>query len=76
MPIMSAKEARKYEDGYEQGLKDVWEISKLINLDECDGGLGADDLYDIFGTKLYYDIILTFSAREVINKYNEWKKED
>lgn len=64
-----------YEDGYEQGLKDAWEMAKLICMTINKGGLPTEQLEDIYdGYDLIDDIMETFCAQRAINKYNEWKE--
>lgn len=64
-----------YEDGYEQGLKDAWEMARLICMETNDGGLPTDQLEDIYdGCDIDPYIMKKYSAQEAINKYNEWRE--
>lgn len=63
-----------YEDGYEQGLNDAWEMVKLITLMPHDGGIDEVTICDIYEVDVHYEVLKKYSAQKTIYKYNAWKE--
>lgn len=63
-----------YEDGYEQGLKDAWEMAGLIGMRVADGGMDEEIVCDAYKVDVHYEVFKKYSAWQAINKYNEWKE--
>ena len=64
---------------YQRGLSDAWEAARKICLNECDGGMSATEVNNIFKVGFYRDALLRYSAAEAIEKirqYEQGKKEE
>lgn len=58
---------------YQGGLEDAWECAKALVEGEEDGGLTVPELEEIYGSKDYCSIIARFSAKEAVERYQDYK---
>ena len=66
-----------YDEGYQEGLTNAWELAKKIILPvkpHCNN-FTAQDLSYIFGVDGYEDVMSRFSASEVLAKFREYEEE-
>ena len=64
-----------YDEGYQDGLNDAWELAKKIILPmECHEVFTGEDLNDIFGMSGYKNVMSTFSASEALAKFQEYEE--
>ncbi len=59
---------------YNKGAEEAWEIAKKIGLLKKDGGFSLEELYEIFGTDITYNIIATHTVQEAKEKIEAWEK--
>ncbi len=71
---MEAIEKEDYSNGYEDGLSDGWECARKIICFNENGGIGTNNLVDVFGTFLHYEIFRDFSASEALEKIKNYKE--
>ena len=60
----------------ERGMNIVWECIKKIVYSTKDGGLGVDELCEIFGTALPRFIVRDHLPSEVIQKIQAWEEKE
>lgn len=64
---------KKYDDGYQKGLEDAWELAGKVVLEYEDGGMPVLDSDECFEIGNYYKILKGLSAFEAKAKYEAWK---
>lgn len=66
-----------HEQGYEQGVNEVWEAVKRFVIAPKDGGLTSGQIEEIFGDyQSLLDIFHEFSVQEVLEKLKAWDERD
>ena len=65
-----------YQTGYEKGINDIWELVKLICLPLSFGGFETTKLYDIYGSNDWHNILTNYSAAQVLDIFNSYKKKN
>lgn len=74
---MAEYSQRRFQDGYELGVNEVWEAAKRLAVAPKDGGLTSGQIEEIFGEYLsLFDIFFKFSVQEVLEKLKAWDKRD
>ena len=64
---------------YQRGLDDAWEAARKVALNSNDGGLGIEELDEIFGCYALQQVFRQYSAQQTIEKikaYEEKQKAD
>ena len=84
--IVKDEHQRGYEEGYADGVLDcrrerakytaerLYDALRLIYDSSDDGGMAPYDVVPVFGTVGLYDILLEFSAKEIIDKVEAYKE--
>lgn len=65
---------RAIDDAYRRGLDEAWNAVHKIMAEEEEGGISSDDLRNIFGLITPRQIIMNYTAREVIDNINEYEE--
>jgi len=68
-----------YTISYQRGLDDAWEAARKVALNSNDGGLGIEELDEIFGCYALQQVFRQYSAQQTIEKikaYEEKQKAD
>ena len=73
MTALERKYCDGYDDGYQKGLDDAWEMMKGVCLPPYEGGMELYEVIECFGKGLLKDILRNNSASEAKSKYDEWK---
>ena len=58
---------------YQGGLEDAWECAKALVANDTDGGLTVSELREIYDIENYYKILTEWSAKEAVEKYQDYK---
>ena len=74
MTALDRKYCDGYDDGYQKGLSDAWEMMKGVCLPPYEGGMELYEVIECFGKGLLKDILRNNSASEAKAKYDEWKE--
>lgn len=64
--------AAKVKEAYDNGLNDAEKAVKRVLNEPSKGGLYANEMQEIFGTKGTFTIFLTYSMSEIIEKIREY----
>lgn len=56
-----------FEEKYNKGLNDAWELARKLELNECDGGFSNDTIAKAFGCTVY-DTFRLFTPKQAIAK--------
>ena len=72
MTALERKYCDGYDDGYQKGLDDAWEMARKIVISPSEGGMNIDDIVQCFG-ELSYAKLFRSPASEVKEKYDAWK---
>jgi hypothetical protein len=68
------KSQKQYDDGYQKGFEDAWELARKIIISPSEGnGMNYDDIVQCFG-EFSYAKLLRSPAYEVKEKYDAWKE--
>ena len=65
-----------FEEKYNKGLNDAWDLARKLELNECDGGFSNDTISKAFGCTVY-DTFRLFTPKQAIAKieaYDENKE--
>lgn len=76
MEKLEAEEKRmeqKRDESYIQGAEDMRKAMSAITV--VNGGMSAQDLEEFFGVHHYGYILIENSAKDIIDKVNQWKEE-
>lgn len=73
----SAREiyTKQVDSGYKKGLEDAWECARKTILGTAEGGIHADDLYEMFGTLSASEILESVSINEAMQKIKEYERQ-
>lgn len=66
------KAQKQYDEGYQKGLEDAWEMIRKIYLSPDEGGMEINEIFEYLGKGLG-DILRNNSASEAKAKYDAWK---
>ena len=66
---------RAIDDAYRRGLDEAWNAVHKIMAEEEEGGISSDDLRNIFGLITPRQIIMNYTARDVIDIINEYEED-
>ena len=75
---LEAEEKRmeqKRDESYKKGAEDLKQTMLTIMSSEKDGGMSLEDIDEIFNAPSLRRILEAYSADDVIEKVNQWKKE-
>ena len=65
-----------YNDGYDTGLSDAWEVARKIILPSKRGGFTINEFTECFGSDVSkYDVVEHYSASEAIEKIRQYEQE-
>lgn len=67
------KAQERYDEGYQKGLDDAWELARKLLFTEANGGMSLDEITECFGSE--YDIArsLHMDVADTKAKYDAWK---
>lgn len=60
-----------FEEKYNKGLNDAWELARKLELSECDGGFSNDTIEKAFGCPVY-DTFRLFTPKQAIAKIEDY----
>lgn len=68
------KAQERYDEGYQKGLDDAWELARKLLFTEANGGMSLDEITECFGSE--YDIArsLKMDVADAKAKYDAWKE--
>ena len=62
-----------FEEKYNKGLNDAWELARKLELNECDGGFSNDTIAKTFGCTVY-DTFRLFTPKQAITKIEAYEE--
>lgn len=75
LEALEKKIQEKKDESYLNGLEDMKSAFSTIIKTIDTGGMSNQDLNDVFGTACYHLIIEKYTAKEIIDKVNQWKND-
>ena len=64
-----------FEEPYQRGLDDAWELGRKVAFDVVDGGISIYDLNKLFCTYTRYGIFKNYSVQEVMKRIEDYEKQ-
>ena len=62
-----------FEEKYNKGLNDAWDLARKLELNECDGGFSNDTISKAFGCTVY-DTFRLFTPKQAIAKIEAYEE--
>lgn len=59
---------------YQNGLDDAWKLARRLCMNQCDGGMSAEDLAGAFGSLVLPTIFRSCSYPQAFQKVKAWEK--